>query len=105
MGKKDILEILRQFRSALIERGVRVDAMILFGSWAKGTQHEGSDIDVVVVSRDFDGKDQWARIKAVSGAIYKVFAPIQAFTLTPEEWASGHRNVCDFARDGEVIPV
>ncbi|MBF0387496.1 MAG: nucleotidyltransferase domain-containing protein [Candidatus Omnitrophica bacterium] len=105
MGKKDILEILRLFRQTLEERGVHVERMILFGSWAAGTQREGSDIDVVVVSADFAGKDHWARIEAVSGAIYKVFAPIQAFTLTPEEWLSGKKNVCDFARGGELVPA
>jgi stress-induced morphogen len=105
MGKKDVLEILRKFRKALEERKVHVERMILFGSWAKGTQQEGSDIDVVVVSRDFQGKDQWNRIKMIGGAVYKVFAPIQAATVTPEEWDSKAMTICELAKDGEVVTV
>ena len=49
-----------------------------------GTQQEGSDIDVVIVSSDFTGKDYWTRINILSEAIYKVFAPIQAVAMTPK---------------------
>lgn len=45
--------MLRQFRQVLIEEGVEVDRMLLFGSHARGNSHEWSDIDVAVVSPDF----------------------------------------------------
>jgi len=105
MGKNDVLAILQKFRLALEEKKVHVERMVLFGSWAKGTQHEGSDIDVVVVSRDFEGKDQWNRIKMIGGAVYKVFAPIQAATVTPHEWDSRSMTICELAKDGEVLAV
>ena len=103
MGKKDVLNILRHLKELLEQNKVHVDRLILFGSWAQGTQKEGSDIDVVVVSNDFNGKDYWTRINILSDAIYQVFAPIQAVAMTPQEWESKESPVCDFAQNGEII--
>ena len=51
------------FRKALESKGTKIsDNLILFGSYATGTYKEGSDIDVVVISGDFSGKDYWERI-------------------------------------------
>jgi predicted nucleotidyltransferase len=38
---------------AEIDKAFGVDAAYLFGSYAKGTQREGSDIDIAVISDDF----------------------------------------------------
>ena len=70
MDKNTVLEILRSFRKALESKGVRVERIILFGSYATGTAREGSDIDVVVVSEHFAGKTFWERVRVVSDAIY-----------------------------------
>ena len=103
MGKKDVVNILKHLRELLESKNIHVERLILFGSWAKGTQQEGSDIDVVVISSDFKGKDYWVRINILSDAIYKVFAPIQAVAMTPQEWDSKESPVCDFAQKGEII--
>ena len=105
MGKKDVLNILKHFKEALERNRIHVDRLILFGSWAKGTQQEGSDIDVVVISKDFDNKDYWERIKILSHAIYQVFQPIEAVAMTPQEWNSNESPICEFAKDGEVVAV
>lgn len=103
MDKKDVLDILRRFRSALESKKVHVEKMILFGSCAKGTAEKFSDIDVVVVSSDFDGKDLWARATMLGAAAYQVFEPIQALAVTPQEWDGKTSTVCELAKDGEVI--
>ena len=105
MGKKDVLDILRRFRAALESKKVRVEKVVLFGSWAKGTAREDSDIDVVVVSPDFGGKDLWSRAKMLGPAAYQVFAPSQASALTPQEWDGKTSTVCELAKDGEVLAV
>ena len=40
---------------ALLSNGITVDRVMLFGSYANGTPHEWSDIDLAVVSPDFEG--------------------------------------------------
>lgn len=105
MGKTDVLNILKRFRLVLESKKVHVQKMILFGSWAKGTAGKFSDIDVVVVSSDFDGKDLWDRATMLGSAAYQVFEPIQALALTPEEWEGKMSTVCELAKDGEVVAV
>lgn len=103
MDKKAALEALSRFRKAVEARSIRIDKLILFGSYTTGTNKEGSDIDVVVISKDFAKKDYWERTDILSDAIYEVFEPIEAVALTPEEWEKGESGIADCAKDGEVI--
>ena len=77
--------------------------LILYGSYASDTNWEGSDIDIVVISDDFIGKDYWERIDILTDVIYEIFAPIEAVAMTQEEWDKGDLFVTDFARNGEVL--
>ena len=65
--------------------------------------HEASDIDVVVISSDFDGKDYWERIDILTDVIYEIFAPVEAVAMTQDEWERGDSFIVDYARHGEVI--
>ena len=98
MDKDNISKIISCFRKALEAKGVKIDKIILYGSWANGTQREDSDIDLVVISKDFKEKDFWQRINMLSDAIYEVFVPIEAIAFTPEEWESGNSSVADYAQ-------
>ena len=103
MDKKAALEILSRFRNGIEAQNVTVEKLILFGSFATGANREGSDIDVVVISKDFAGKDYWERTDILSQAIYEVFEPIEAVALTPDEWEKKESVVVDYAATGEVI--
>lgn len=103
MDKGAVLEVVGRFRKALEESGIRVAKIILYGSHAAGVPHEGSDIDVIVISEDFRGKGYWERIRILADAIYEVFEPIEAVAMTPEEWEAGTSLVAQYARDGEVL--
>lgn len=55
MAKKTLLRdkpdnLLRKYHKALKAKGIFVDRLILFGSYAKGNPMSDSDIDVAVVS-------------------------------------------------------
>jgi predicted nucleotidyltransferase len=103
MDKKAVLAVISDFREALETSGIRLQKIILFGSYATGQFREGSDIDLVVLSEDFQGKGYWERIDILSAAIYEVFKPIEAVAMTPEEWVSGDTFIADYAREGEVV--
>ena len=49
MDKKAALEALSRFRKAIESQSIRIDKLILFGSYATGVNKEWSDIDVVVI--------------------------------------------------------
>ena len=105
MDKKVVLNKIVEFKSALARKGIKVKQIILYGSWAKNTQTQESDIDLVVISSDFRDKGYWERIDLLSEVIYEVFAPIEAIALTPEEWSKEDSLICQYAKTGEVINV
>jgi uncharacterized protein len=47
-------------------KGLRVDAVVLYGSYAHGTPHEWSDIDLAVISPDFEGVPIWKRQEMIA---------------------------------------
>ena len=53
MDKKNALKLARRYAS-LVKRNFKCKQMFLFGSYAKGTFHDESDIDIAVILKDFD---------------------------------------------------
>ena len=49
----ELNEILEEVKEKVVQN-FSTDAIVLFGSYAKGTANENSDIDIAVVSPDFD---------------------------------------------------
>ena len=75
----------------------------MYGSYASDSNREGSDIDIVVISDDFKYKSYWERIDILSDVIYEIFAPIEAISLTQDEWDNEDSFAVDFAQNGEVL--
>lgn len=48
-----IMEIIEMYVKK-IGKYYKIDAIILFGSYAKGTHNENSDIDIAIISSDFE---------------------------------------------------
>jgi predicted nucleotidyltransferase len=100
MAKDTVLKTVEQFKNVLESLNIQVDQLILFGSHAVGIAREDSDIDVVVISPSFAGKDYWERIDILTEAIYKVYAPIEASAFIPEEWKADKSLIVDYAKNG-----
>lgn len=48
-----IMDIVQRYVEKICEN-YKVYAIILFGSYAKGTEHEDSDIDIAIITDDFE---------------------------------------------------
>jgi predicted nucleotidyltransferase len=72
-----VIETVRNYAHEIEARGVHLRTVILYGSFARGAQHEWSDIDVALVADEFTGftfddkklfpyigKDPYIRIEA-----------------------------------------
>jgi predicted nucleotidyltransferase len=103
MGKAAVLKIIGQFKDALEKKGIKIERIVLFGSYAAGKQRAGSDIDLVIISDDFSPMNYWQRIELLSDAIYDVLKPIEAVAMTDAEWEKGESFIADYARNGEVV--
>ncbi|MBM2815480.1 MAG: nucleotidyltransferase [Ignavibacteria bacterium] len=51
----EIIQIIKKFVFEAKADNITIEKAVLFGSYAKGTNHEFSDIDLAVVSNDFEG--------------------------------------------------
>ena len=103
MDKRRVRKIIDDFRKALETEGIICNKIILFGSFAKDTATEESDIDLVVISDNFNGMDFWERNKVISRAISEIFEPIEAIAYTPDEWEAKHQNFENIVGESKVI--
>ena len=50
-----IIEMVKQYAGLIQKENIRIDKLYLFGSYARGVATDESDIDVVIISKDFKG--------------------------------------------------
>ncbi len=53
INNKLIMEIVQKYVEKICEN-YKIEAIILFGSYAKGTNNESSDIDIAIITDDFE---------------------------------------------------
>ena len=80
-----IKEIVEEYKHVLKRMGIHVERAILYGSFAKGNQREDSDIDLVVISTDFQNMNLRERLEVLGIAAVRIMKPIEARGYTPKE--------------------
>lgn len=91
MGQKKInkkmIESIRQFK-----KKIKADKVILFGSYATGKATEHSDIDLILVSKKFKGRDFFSRCKGL-WLKWPLDLPVDFVPYTPKEFAKLSKDV------------
>ncbi len=64
--KTELEFIAKEYVKKLAENGIRIQQVIVFGSYGRGTATERSDIDLVYISKDFDRFNLLERQKVLS---------------------------------------
>ena len=78
-----IMESIKKYREK-ISQYYRIEAIILFGSYAKGTENEDSDIDIAIISSDFsDIIEDGAKL---IGLTWKIDTRIEPHPITTEDY-------------------
>ena len=87
---RKILKSLESFKNTLEDMKISVKRMVIFGSYAAGSEKKNSDLDVVVISDDFKGMNLFSRLEILGLALAKarIFEPIEAIGYTEQEFAS-----------------
>ncbi len=67
-----------------ISKYYKIEAIILFGSYAKGTQNEDSDIDIAIISSDF--KDIFDDMANLIGYTWKIDTRIEPHPISKEDY-------------------
>ena len=97
-GKAGLERIVHDFVRALEVQGIRVERIFLFGSHARGEASEDSDVDVIVVSRDFSGMSARQRWEVLGRAVASIMEPVEPIACTPEEVEERMAREADFVR-------
>ena len=67
-----------------ISKYYKIEAIILFGSYAKGTENEDSDIDIAIISSDFnDTIEDGAKL---IGLTWKIDTRIEPHPITTKDY-------------------
>lgn len=107
MAKRSIKETINFLVRCLKDKGLNISKIILFGSQAKGKAAEESNIDIVIVSSDFKGKNIFERAKLTKEAeiltIKRFLIPLEIITMTPEELEAGKSLISGYAKNGKVV--
>jgi len=85
---REVLEAVRKLVKELSRNeGIAVERAYLFGSYAKGSWIKTSDVDLVIVSRGFEGMSFLKRLDLVNRVQWRAgIRPfIEAIPLTPDE--------------------
>ena len=84
-SSSEVLRAIKEYVRILEANGTHVQQVLLYGSHAKNNVHPDSDIDLIIVSKDFAGKHLLERLRLLGEVRWNVSAPIQAYGFTPEE--------------------
>jgi len=60
-SQTEVIKLIKKFRDGI--KSLSLDKMILFGSYARNKQSEDSDVDLLVVSDDFENIKSFKRAK------------------------------------------
>ena len=80
---KTIIESIQKYIKK-ISKFYKIDAIILFGSYAKGTEHEDSDIDIAIVSSDFN--DIFDDMAELIGMTWKIDTRIEPHPIKKKDF-------------------
>lgn len=83
MKQQEALLLAREYKSLLLKRKIPVRSVIVFGSAARGTMHEQSDIDIAVIGTAFLGSRHEEAI-AVRKARWPISMKIHPIWLPPD---------------------
>lgn len=100
---KKVRKKIIAFSNILHTRGIDVEKIILYGSYAKGTAHRHSDIDLCVVAPEFR-KNREEYFKKIWHIAKKIDSTLEPIPFAPEDLGDKYSTlVCEINQHG--IPI
>jgi predicted nucleotidyltransferase len=107
LDKRRTDKIIKFLTEKLIEDGVNVYKVVLFGSYKYGMPNRDSDIDIAVISNDFKKKNIFElgpmTGNAVRATMRKFDIPIDLIKLTVDEYENETRMIASYVKEGKVV--
>ena len=97
MDKATIDEVIGFLKQSLIQNGIHVDSIALFGSALTGNMDKDSDIDLIIISSDFVNLDLFERakltLKPETETLRKYKIPMDIINLSPDEYNESNLRI------------
>jgi predicted nucleotidyltransferase len=97
-----VIDTVQNYAREICNSGIKLRKVILYGSFAKGTQHEWSDIDVALVADEFEGlptdHNYFSRI-----GIKKPYVRIESNTYSTDYFQEGDAFIEEIKNTGIEI--
>lgn len=105
MLEQSVLTSVRNYLAALTSRGIMVERVVVFGSQAKGEAHEWSDIDLLVVSPQFDDMKDRSAVNLLWRVAARTDSRIEPIPCGSRQWRDDDSNaIIEIARrEGEIL--
>lgn len=107
MAKKEIIRTKNLLFKLFRNRNISVDKIVIYGSYARNTARADSDIDIIVVSKDFREKDIFKKVALTHGLhnelVNKINKPVDLMYYSDKEWESGSSITMNTAKHEGLI--
>jgi len=97
-----ISSIIEHFLEELEKNNINIEQAILFGSYAQGTHTSWSDIDLAIISSDFEG-DRFKDRNKIRRIKLKISSDLEPIPFPPNEFTSDDPFVEQIMRTGVTI--
>ncbi len=91
--RSQIKSIINDYKDMLGKLGINVSRTILYGSFLKGKPREDSDIDLIVISEDFQKMNLRERLEVLGIAAIRIMQPIEANGYTAKETEKKQQSI------------
>jgi predicted nucleotidyltransferase len=89
LDRETVDKVIIHMHQTLEKHGID-NHIALFGSFNNGNSHEDSDIDMIIISKSFEGKNIFERVEMIVNPECEVrrnfIVPMDILTKTPEEY-------------------
>jgi predicted nucleotidyltransferase len=85
MVDAEIRSIILRFIDVLNNKGIRVEKAVLYGSYASGNVHTGSDLDLAIISPDF-GKNRFEEGKMLLQLAWRIDPRLEPIPISSDSY-------------------
>ncbi len=104
MVDREVMKAVRGYLAGLRDVGIHPSRAVLFGSFARATGDEWSDIDLVVIAPEFDGHRDMELIQALWRMRASTDSRIEPIPCGDREWETDEgRPILEIARNEGVL--
>lgn len=107
MSEKLIIKVRDILQNLCQQRGINISKIILYGSYAKKIQREDSDIDIIVISKNFRNKSIFEKVEITAGIdrelVRRTQKPFDILYYSDIEWVNSNSLIIDEAKKNSKI--